>query len=129
MAAKGTTTSMSTNTTKIEDGEWVNTLALIIDEFRKINQDITANQMLVLLRIGEHPGITQNKLAEATGLRDGTISRICALMSERGHQGRDGLNVISINPVPGDYRAKGQSLINGGKKLYASVKHLMTASR
>jgi DNA-binding MarR family transcriptional regulator len=114
------------NVTNIEDSEWVEKLALVIDEFRKISQDITANQMLVLLRIGEHPGITQNKLAESTGLRDGTISRICAMMSERGHQGREGLSVISINPVPNDYRAKGQELIGNGKRMYTSIKKLMS---
>lgn len=110
----------------IEDAEWIKKLALIIDEFRKINQDITANQMLVLLRIGEHPGITQSKLAELTSLKDGTISRICALMSDRGHQGREGLDVIDIRPVPGDYRSKGQFLVNNGKRLYTSIKKLMT---
>jgi DNA-binding MarR family transcriptional regulator len=110
-----------------EENEWINRLALVIDEFRKISQDITANQMLVLLRIGEQPGITQNKLAELTGLRDGTISRICALMSERGHQSREGLNVISINPVPGDYRAKGQKLVGDGRRMFNSVKNLMTS--
>jgi DNA-binding MarR family transcriptional regulator len=108
-----------------EDVEWVGRLARVIDEFRKINQDITANQMLVLLRIGEQPGITQRELSERTQLRDGTISRICALMSERGHQGREGLNVVEIRPVPDNYRSKGQHLIGNGKRLYTSIKHMM----
>lgn len=112
--------------TNIEDAEWIKKLALIIDEFRKINPDITANQMLVLLRIGEHPGITQSELSKLTDLKDGTISRICALMSDRGHQGREGLDVIDIRPVPGDYRSKGQFLVNNGKRLYTSIKKLMT---
>jgi hypothetical protein len=30
----------------IEDAEWVRRLTLIINEFRKISPDITANQML-----------------------------------------------------------------------------------
>lgn len=108
------------------NAEWAERLALIIDEFRKINQDITANQILVLLRIGERPGITQSELAELTRLKGGTISRICALMSDRGYQGREGLDVIDIRPVPGDYRSKGQFLANDGKRLYTSVRKLMT---
>lgn len=112
--------------TNIEDGPWVERLALLIDEFRKINPDITANQMLVLLHIGHKPGITQRELAEAVQVKDGTISRICALMSERGHQGRPGLNVVSIEPVPGDFRSKGQRLVGNGRRLYASIRKLMT---
>lgn len=118
--------SMSGPTTNVEDQEWVERLALVIDEFRKVSQDITANQMLVLLRVGERPNITQKELAELTQLRDGTISRICALMSERGHQGREGLNVIDIHSIPGDYRSKGQSLVGNGKRLYSSLRNLMT---
>ncbi|UYO51422.1 MarR family winged helix-turn-helix transcriptional regulator [Rhodopseudomonas palustris] len=82
--------------------------------------------MLVLLHIGHKPGITQRELAEAVQVKDGTISRICALMSERGHQGRDGLNVVSIEPVPGDFRSKGQRLVGNGRRLYASIRKLMT---
>jgi hypothetical protein len=43
-------------------------------------------------------------------------------MSERGHQGRDGLKVLSINPVPRDYRSKGQKLINNGRTTYNRVR-------
>lgn len=123
MIAKGAT--MSDNTS-IEDARWVEKLTLVINEFRKISPDITANQMLVLLHAGAKPGITQKDLSKATDLADGTISRICALMSDRGHQGREGLNVLSIDPIPGDFRSKGQKLIGNGKKMYASIRNLMT---
>lgn len=113
--------------TNIEDAVWIERLALVLDAFRDINPDITANQILVLLQIGGHPGITQRELAQRTGLKDGTISRICALMSERGHQGRSGLSVIEIRPVPGDFRAKGQYLVARGNKLYQRVRSLMMA--
>lgn len=111
---------------EFEDTSWVKRLVKIIEEFRKVNPDITANQMLVLLRIGERPGVTQKELADLTNMKDGTISRICALMSNRGHQQREGLDVIAIKDVPTDYRAKGQYLVKDGKKMFASVKRLMT---
>jgi DNA-binding MarR family transcriptional regulator len=117
---------MSNTNTSIEDAGWVDKLTLVINEFRKISPDITANQMLVLLHAGAKPGITQKDLSKATDLADGTISRICALMSDRGHQGREGLNVLSIDPIPGDFRSKGQKLIGNGKKMYASIRSLMT---
>jgi hypothetical protein len=66
----------------------VKKLTLIVNEFRKISPDITANQMLVLLHAGAKPGIMQKELSAATDLADGTISRICALMSDRGHDSR-----------------------------------------
>lgn len=109
----------------IEDADWVERLALIINEFRKISPDITANQMLVLLHAGASPGITQKQLSKETDLADGTISRICALMSDRGHQGREGLNVLSIDPIPGDFRSKGQKLIGDGKHFYSNIRKLM----
>ncbi|MFL9502414.1 MarR family transcriptional regulator [Rhodopseudomonas palustris] len=111
--------------TKIEDAGWIERLALILDSFRDINPDITANQILVLLHIGGNPGITQRELAQRTGLKDGTISRICALMSERGHQDRAGFSIIEIRPVPGDFRSKGQYLVGRGIKLYERVRSLM----
>lgn len=125
MISKGA--SVTSDNTSIEDAKWVETLTLIINEFRKISPDITANQMLVLLHAGAKPGITQKELSKATDLADGTISRICALMSDRGHQGREGLNVLSIDPIPGDFRSKGQKLIGAGKKMYASIRNLMTS--
>ena len=125
MTTKGA--SPMTDNTSIEDARWVEKLTLVINEFRKISPDITANQMLVLLHAGAKPGLTQKDLSKATDLADGTISRICALMSDRGHQGREGLNVLSIDPIPGDFRSKGQKLIGAGKKMYASVRNLMTS--
>lgn len=110
------------------DASWVGTLTLVINEFRKISPDITANQMLVLLHAGAKPGITQKELSQVTDIADGTVSRICALMSDRGHQGREGLNVLSIDPVPGDFRSKGQKLVGAGKTMYTKVRHLMTSN-
>lgn len=123
MTRKGA--SPVTNSFETEDDEkWVKKLTLIINEFRKISPDITANQMLVLLHAGAKPGITQKQLSAKTELADGTISRICALMSDRGHQGREGLNVLSIDPIPGDFRSKGQKLIGKGKKMFESLRDL-----
>lgn len=127
MNTKGASHMTSNDNNSIADAKWVETLTLILNEFRKISPDITANQMLVLLHAGAKPGITQKELSQVCDLADGTISRICALMSDRGHQGREGLNVLSIDPVPGDYRSKGQKLINAGRKMFASVRsHMLT---
>jgi len=122
----GAKVHMTKSQANIEDADWVERLALVIDEFRKINQDMTANQMLVLLRIGERPGITQKELSQLTQLPDGTVSRICALLSDRGHQTRRGLNAIRIHEVPGDYRVRGSTLFGNGQRLYASIRNLMT---
>ncbi|QLH72018.1 MarR family transcriptional regulator [Rhodopseudomonas palustris] len=112
--------------TTTEDAGWLERLSLILDAFREIHPEITANQILVLLQIGGKPGITQRELSDRTGLKDGTISRICALMSERGHQDRAGLSIVDIRGVPGDYRLKGQYLVGRGNDLYARVQSLMT---
>ncbi len=124
MTGRGANVTSGENNS-IEDAKWVRTLSEIIQEFRKVSPDITANQMLVLLHAGAKPGITQKELSEITHIADGTVSRICALMSDRGHQGREGLNVLSIDPVPGDFRSKGQKLIGAGKRMYGSIKNHM----
>lgn len=61
--------------TTTEDAGWLERLSLILDAFREIHPEITANQILVLLQIGGKPGITQRELSDRTGLKDGTISR------------------------------------------------------
>jgi DNA-binding MarR family transcriptional regulator len=112
--------------TNISDADWINRLLCAIDEFRKINQDITANQMAVFLTVAMKPGSTQRELSEVTGLADGTISRIIAILSDRGLGGKAGAGVLSIDPVPGDYRVRAQNLTLMGRLVVNSLRSIMT---
>ena len=114
-----------TKSINIEDAGWVGKLVEAIEEFRKINPDTTLNQFLTFLTIGLEPGIPQRDLCERFGLRDGSMSRICAVLSERGNRGQEGLQLIEIRPVPGDYRLTGQFLSAKGRRVFDGVRKVM----
>lgn len=112
-----------------KDAAMVRKLTDVLDAFRQINQDVTANQIIAFLTIAVRPGITQRELIEATGLADGTVSRLVAVLSDRGVQGREGLGLIEIGMQAGDYRTRHQSLSPKGKRLFASVTAIMAGSK
>lgn len=93
-----------------KDATWASKLIVVLDKFRDINQDVTANQIIAFLTIAVRSGITQRELIEATALGDGTVSRIMAVLSDRGVQGREGLGLIKIGTTDGDYRVRTQRL-------------------
>lgn len=114
-------------TLKVEDVEWANKLIAVLDEFRKVSQNITANQIVTFLDIALEEGISQAKLEEKTGLHNATISRICAILSDRGLPRRDqeALDLIRIVPVDDDFRAKGQVLSHRGKMMFNGLRAIM----
>jgi DNA-binding MarR family transcriptional regulator len=111
----------------IEDQEWTEMLIRVVDEFRKINQDITGNQILTFLLIAQKDNITQKELERETGLSNGTISRICAIMSDRGLKSRHAkpMNLIDIGNRDGDYRVSVQSIAPKGKRVLSSLRAIM----
>lgn len=112
---------------KIEDAEWVGKLIDTLDEFRKVNQNITANQIVTFLNIALQEGLSQADLEEKTGLHNATVSRICAILSDRGlkARGQEALDLIRIVPVEDDYRSRGQVLSNNGKRIFNSLRAIM----
>jgi DNA-binding MarR family transcriptional regulator len=111
----------------VADAGMLDGLIRVLEEFRKLNQNVTANQMIVFLLIAQRPGLTQKDIEQATGLNNGTVSRICAILSDRGlkARGHDGLGLISIESAPGDYRVRVQFLTPQGKRVFQSIKRIM----
>jgi DNA-binding MarR family transcriptional regulator len=114
-------------TLNVDDLEWTNKLIRVIEEFRKLNQDITANQILTFLLIAQRENVTQKELEKGTGLNSGTISRICAIMSDRGLKARNAepMNLIRIGNAPDDYRVSAQSLAPNGKRVLNGLRAIM----
>ena len=112
---------------KVEDAEWTTKLIDILDEFRKINQNVTANQIVTFLHIGLNDNITQKELEKATGLDNGTVSRLCAVLSDRGLKQRDAkpMDLIRIGMAEDDYRARSQSLSSNGKRVFNALRAIM----
>ena len=110
-----------------DDMVWASKLVRSLEEFRKVNQDVTANQILTFLHIATKDGASQRDLEKETGLDNGTISRICAILSERGLKGRaaEPMDMIRIVMSPNDYRARVQTLSAKGRRVFNSLRDIM----
>jgi DNA-binding MarR family transcriptional regulator len=113
--------------TNIADADWIDRLIRVLEEFRQVHQDITANQIVTFLHVALRPDVTQRELAEATGLNDGTISRIVAILSDRGLGERKGADVITIAFKPGDYRMRVQNLSSSGARLLQRIRDIVVS--
>lgn len=112
---------------KVEDLAWSQKIIDVLDEFRKINQNITANQIITFLSIALQEGISQTELEEKTGLHNATISRICAILSDRGLKARnqEAMDLIRITPAEDDFRSRAQILSNKGKLIFNALRSIM----
>ena len=113
----------------VEDADWASTVIDVLEEFRNVNADMTMNQALTLMHIGINPGISQKQLSSKLHLDDGTVSRISALMSDRGSRGREGLRMIEIKLDVRDYRFRVQSLSSSGLELWSRLKTITSNLR
>jgi DNA-binding MarR family transcriptional regulator len=95
--------------------------------FRSLNKNITANQIVVFLHVAAKEGVTQKELEKATDLDNGTVFRICAILSERGlrKRGASPLDLIRIDLSHRDYRARTQSLSTKGKRFFERLKMML----
>lgn len=130
MARAALMTSTENNTTDIRGGgePWMTRLIGAIDDFRDASQNITGNQMVILLMIARKPLLTQAEIVKATGLSDATVSRICAVLSDRGLGTQKGCDLIEIRNIPGDYRIRGQILTHKGRRLIDKLREAMKRS-
>lgn len=109
----------------IKDASWLETLISVVEEIRKVHPEATANQILTFLQVARHPNVSQRELCKHVGLTDGTVSRIIAVLSDRGLGERAGANIISIDFAPGDFRTRAQNLTAKGHRLLSSLRDLM----
>lgn len=108
-----------------EDAEWASKLIGTLEAFRTLHTDITASQIITILQVGMNPGVTQRRIGQLTGVRDGTVSRILAVVSDRGLRGRPGLGVVSIEPAPDNHRERNQYLTPKGRALWTNLRRIM----
>lgn len=106
----------------VSDAGWASQLIEALEEFRKINQDVTANQVIIFLLIAMRPGISQKELMKLTELADGTVSRICGVLSDRGNRGTVGQGLIEIRPSPTSFRSTAQHLSPKGRRLLDAIR-------
>lgn len=101
----------------------------VLDEFRAVNPDVTANQIMTFIHIAMKPGISQPDLATVLEMPKGSINRIVAVLSDRGNRGAEGYKLVDIVTPPEDYRQRNQFLSFKGRKLFDTVKAKLLGKR
>ncbi|RWX10373.1 MarR family transcriptional regulator [Rhizobium hidalgonense] len=100
-------------------------VASIIEEFRKLNAEMQAQQMAIFLAAVAQPGSTITDLANVTGHSTGSVSRNVAALSKTHRKGMPGLDILIANEDVLDRRNKRISLTPKGMRVMASIEALL----
>ena len=86
--------------------------------------DLGIQQIIMLLTIFEHDGITQHELCEKLNLKQGTVSKNARRMSvveinnpKTGEKRLEGMDLIALRPDPQQYRRLACVLTSRGKQV------------
>jgi len=93
----------------------------IIEEFRKLNPNIQAGQMVVFLNIMAKPGITMKELERATGLSATAVSRNVMALSEFSKADTPGYDLVESYDDIHDRRNKRVRPKASGVRVYNSL--------
>jgi len=99
--------------------------ALIIEEFRKLNPEMQAQQMAIFLAVAAKPNQTVTELAKATGHATASVSRNVAALGETHRKGLPGLNILVATEDVLDRRNKRINLTPKGVRVMASLENLL----
>ncbi len=100
-------------------GAMLRTLVHIQQTFREMNEAIAPQQIEILFEIASQPGLTQQELANRTGMALSSISRNLMALGEWNRSGKPGLSLIETADDPEERRRhiaflspKGRSLVH-----------------
>lgn len=105
------------NDTNIEAGKLIS----LIEEFRKLDTEMQAQQMLIFLIVMRNPDIGMRDLEDKVGLSGASVSRNVAAMSKVHRKGRPGHDLVEAYEDPEDRRYKKVKPTHKGKMVYASL--------
>lgn len=100
-------------------GPWLGKTAKIVgyylqEEFTKAGLDITKEQMVILKKLYERDGLTQNELAELTFRDKSSLTRLISTLERKGYVGR--------LRCPEDKRVNFILLTEEGKTMWQNAK-------
>ncbi|MBY3245149.1 winged helix-turn-helix transcriptional regulator [Rhizobium laguerreae] len=99
--------------------------ASIIEEFRKLNAEMQAQQMAIFLAVVARPGSTITDLANVTGHSTASVSRNVAALSQTHRKGMPGLDILIAKEDVLDRRNKRISLTPKGMRIMAALEALL----
>ncbi|MDB5381903.1 MAG: putative transcriptional regulator, MarR family [Rhodospirillales bacterium] len=100
---------------------------LILDEFRKLDPELPAQQAVALIVISERAGMTQQKVAAQLGVSKSSANRIFNKLADEGTDGKVGLGLIKILPGDADARERQAYLTPTGVEFLANLCRIVEA--
>jgi DNA-binding MarR family transcriptional regulator len=98
---------------------------LVLEELRKLDPEMPVQQAVALLVIAGDEGLTQKKVAERIGMSKSSAQRIFDKLSDKGINGRPGLDVIRVEPGRMDRRETEAWLTPKGRRVIASLENII----
>lgn len=103
------------------DTKNVRRLVSFVEEFRKIDPEMQAQQILLFLHVAGKSGISMKELASLTGLAPSSVSRNVAALSNLHRKGHPGHDLMVAYEDPDDRRNKLVKLTYKGQLVYRNL--------
>jgi DNA-binding MarR family transcriptional regulator len=100
-------------------------VASLLEEFRKLNPEMQAQQMAIFLAVAGKPDSTVTELGIATGQPTNSASRNVAALSKTHRKGLPGLDLLTAVEDEMDRRTKRIRLTPKGVRVMASLEGLL----
>lgn len=97
----------------------------LIEEFRKLDPEIQAQQIVVFLTVVGSPGHTLRELEQMTGLASSAISRNVQALSKVHRKGKAGHDLVIAEEDPEDRRFKRVRPTAKGIRVYNTLVELL----
>lgn len=98
---------------------------LILEELRKLDAELPAQQAVALLVIALEEGMTQQKVATLVGASKSAAQRMFDKLSDRGVNGRPGLDLIEVRAGIQDARERLAYLTPKGRRVVQTLTHFV----
>lgn len=113
------------NTSSDPETGRIRPLISVMEEFRKLDADIQAQTIIILLQIASKPHLQMRELEEATGLASSSVSRNVAALGRVHRKGRPGLGLVLAYEDQEDRRFKRVHLTSMGKKFIETISGIL----
>jgi DNA-binding MarR family transcriptional regulator len=113
------------NDTNVETQRAAKRITTIIDEFRKLNPEMQAQQIVTFLTIAAKPLLTVSELGQSVGQSTSAVSRNVAALGKTHRGGKPGLDLVIYEDDVADRRLKRIRLNPQGLRIMATLEALI----
>jgi DNA-binding MarR family transcriptional regulator len=98
---------------------------LLIEELRKLDPELPAQQAAAFMCIAREEGLTQQKVASLVGASKSAGQRIFDKLGDRGANGKPGLGLIEVRTGLADARERLAYLTPKGRRVVETLTHFI----